>query len=68
MVYFCLWSLLVFIKRGVDADGLDLEKIWSFNATAKAGDSVSSGDILGTVQETKTIEIAVFINLSTTCV
>ena len=51
----------VFIKRGVDADGLDLEKIWSFNATAKEGDSVSSGDILGTVQETKTIEHKVMV-------
>ena len=51
----------VFIKRGVDADGLDLEKIWDFNATAKAGDSVSSGDILGTVQETKTIEHRVMV-------
>ena len=51
----------VFIKRGVDADGLDVEKIWSFNATAKAGDSVSSGDILGTVQETKTIEHKVMV-------
>ena len=51
----------VFIKRGVDADGLDLEKIWSFNATAKVGDSVSSGDILGTVQETKTIEHKVMV-------
>jgi V/A-type H+-transporting ATPase subunit A len=51
----------VFIKRGVDADGLDLEKIWEFNATAKAGDSVSSGDVLGTVQETKTIEHRVMV-------
>ena len=51
----------VFIKRGVDADGLDLEKIWAFNAIAKAGDSVSSGDILGTVQETKTIEHKVMV-------
>ena len=51
----------VFIKRGVDADGLDLEKIWAFNATAKNGDSVSSGDILGTVQETKTIEHKVMV-------
>ncbi len=51
----------VFIKRGVDADGLDLEKNWEFNATAKAGDSVSSGDILGTVQETKTIEHRVMV-------
>ena len=34
----------VFITRGVDADGLDLEKVWAFNATAKKGDTVSSGD------------------------
>ena len=51
----------VFITRGVDADGLDLEKVWSFNATAKKGDTVSSGDILGTVQETKTIEHRVMV-------
>ena len=51
----------VFIKRGVDADGLDLEKIWAFNATAKVGDTVSSGNILGTVQETKTIEHRVMV-------
>ena len=51
----------VFIKRGVDADGLDLEKIWAFNATAKVGDTVSSGQILGTVQETKTIEHRVMV-------
>ena len=51
----------VFIKRGVDADGLDLEKIWEFNASAKVGDSISSGDVLGTVQETKTIEHRVMV-------
>ena len=51
----------VFITRGVDADGLDLEKVWAFNATAKKGDTVSSGDILGTVQETKTIEHRVMV-------
>ena len=51
----------VFSTRGVDADGLDLEKVWAFNATAKKGDTVSSGDILGTVQETKTIEHRVMV-------
>ena len=51
----------VFIKRGVDADGLDLEKNWDFKATAKAGDSVTSGDVIGTVQETKTIEHRVMV-------
>ena len=51
----------VFIKRGVDADGLDLKKNWNFNATAKAGDSVTPGYVIGTVQETKTIEHRVMI-------
>ena len=46
----------VFITRGVDADGLDLEKKWEFNATVKKGDEISSGQVIGTVQETETIE------------
>ena len=51
----------VFITRGVDADGLDLEKKWDFNATAKKGDEVSSGQVIGTVQETETIEHRVMV-------
>ena len=51
----------VFITRGVDADGLDLEKIWDFAATAKAGDEVAPGAVLGTVQETETIEHRVMV-------
>jgi len=45
----------VFITRGVDADGLDMEKKWGFTATVKKGDEVSGGEIIGTVQETETI-------------
>jgi V/A-type H+-transporting ATPase subunit A len=45
----------VFITRGVDADGLDLERKWEFNPTVKKGDEVSGGDTIGTVQETETI-------------
>jgi V/A-type H+-transporting ATPase subunit A len=45
----------VFITRGVDADGLDMEKKWEFTATVKKGDEVSEGDTIGTVQETETI-------------
>jgi V/A-type H+-transporting ATPase subunit A len=44
-----------FIERGVDADGLDLEKIWDFDATVSVGDEVASGTVIGTVQETETI-------------
>ena len=45
----------VFITRGVDADGINLEKKWNFEATASEGDRVESGQIIGTVQETDTI-------------
>ena len=51
----------VFITRGVDADGLDLEKNWNFNPVVKVGDNVASGDVIGTVQETTTIEHRVMI-------
>ncbi|MFH1127022.1 MAG: V-type ATP synthase subunit A [archaeon] len=42
-----------FIKRGVDAPGLDHEKKWKFTAMLKKGDKVTGGAILGTVQETE---------------
>ena len=44
-----------FIERGVDADGLDLEKVWDFEATVNVGDELESGNVIGTVQETETI-------------
>ena len=46
----------VFITRGVDADGLDMKKEWEFNATVSIGDEVSGGAVIGTVQETETVE------------
>ena len=51
----------VFITRGVDADGLDLEKKWDFNASVKAGEEVSAGQVIGIVQETETIEHRVMV-------
>ena len=51
----------VFIERGVDADGLDMAKMWDFNAAVAVGDEVASGAILGTVQETETIEHRVML-------
>ena len=45
----------VFITRGVDADAFDLERKWTFEATAGKGDTVSGGDVIGHVQETETI-------------
>ena len=40
-----------FIKRGVDAPGLDQSRKWEFKATSKSGDAVSGGHILGEVEE-----------------
>ena len=51
----------VFITRGVDADGLDLEREWEFKSTVDKGDEVSSGHVIGTVQETETIEHRVMV-------
>ena len=44
-----------FLARGIDADGLDHNKKWDFVPTVSAGDTVSEGDVLGTVQETSLI-------------
>lgn len=56
----------VYIKRGIDADALNKTKKWDFKATAKVGDKVTGGDILGTVDETKLIVHKVMVppNLS----
>jgi len=40
-----------FIKRGISVPGIDKEKRWDFVASAKKGDTVSGGDIVGTVME-----------------
>jgi len=44
-----------FITRGFVAAPLDEKKKWEFTAAAKVGDEVTSGAILGTVQETPLI-------------
>src|SRR3989338_5225296 len=36
-----------FIRRGVDAPALDQGKKWEFKATAKKGDKVTGGSIIG---------------------
>ena len=50
-----------FLERGVSIEPLDGEKKWAFTATKAVGDKVVSGDILGTVQETKAIEHRVMV-------
>ena len=44
-----------FLTRGVQLPALDHEKKWDFQPIAQVGDEVETGDILGTVQETKVI-------------
>ena len=40
-----------FISKGISVAGIDREKKWEFAATAKPGDKVSGGDIIGIVKE-----------------
>ena len=42
-----------FIARGLTAPALDRTKKWAFTPTVTAGQRVSGGDVLGTVQETR---------------
>lgn len=44
-----------FLKRGVIVNPLNREKKWEFKKVAKVGDSVETGDILGTVEETSVV-------------
>jgi len=50
-----------FIQRGVTANGLSREKVWEFRPTAKKGDSVKGGDVIGLVQETENIEHKIMV-------
>ena len=43
------------ISRGITIPALDREKKWEFVPTAKVGDKVVAGDIIGTVQETSVV-------------
>ena len=45
----------VYIKRGIEADAVDMKKEWEFKPVAKVDDKVTGGDILGEVDETKLI-------------
>lgn len=43
------------LDRGVEVPSLDREAKWDFVATAKVGDKVVTGDIIGTVEETSVV-------------
>ena len=44
-----------FLIRGIEVPKLNREKKWHFIPTAKVGDKVAQGDIIGTVQETAVV-------------
>ncbi|MBU6137023.1 V-type ATP synthase subunit A [Clostridium tertium] len=44
-----------FLKKGVAVKSLNRERLWKFEPTAKVGDVVEAGDIIGTVQETTVV-------------
>ena len=50
-----------FITRGIKADGIDMKKKWEFKPTAKKGDKVNGGEIIGTVQETEVVEHRILV-------
>jgi V/A-type H+-transporting ATPase subunit A len=50
-----------FLDRGVDAPGIDLETEWTFEPTVEAGDEVASGDVVGVVEETVSIDHKVMV-------
>ena len=43
------------LPRGVEVPALDREKKWDFTPVAKAGDQLTGGDVLGTVEETASV-------------
>jgi len=50
-----------FITRGIEVPGLSRSAKWDFTAVAKVGDTVTGGDVLGTVPETTLIEHKVMV-------
>ncbi len=50
-----------FMARGLDITALSRDKKWDFVPTVKVGDNVVAGQILGTVQETETIQHRIMV-------
>ena len=49
------------LQRGVEVPSLKRETKWEFVPTAQAGDAVTGGDIIGTVQETEIVSHKIMI-------
>ena len=43
------------LARGIDVPSIDRDAKWEFKATAKVGEEVEAGDIIGTVEETSVV-------------
>lgn len=50
-----------YLTKGVEVPPLNRVKKWDFVATAKAGDEVTGGDVLGTVQETSIVNHKIMV-------
>ncbi|EGP4759502.1 V-type ATP synthase subunit A [Enterococcus faecium] len=50
-----------FLGRGVQLPALDHEKKWWFEPTLEAGETVSAGDVIGIVEETKVIKHKIMV-------
>ncbi|QRN85387.1 V-type ATP synthase subunit A [Clostridia bacterium] len=53
------------ITRGVEVSPLNTEKKWAFKPVKKEGDVVIPGDIIGTVQETLSVEHRIMVPVGT---
>ena len=49
------------LGRGVSVPAIDEERPWEFVPTAKVGDEVQEGDVIGTVQETKVVSHKIMV-------
>lgn len=49
------------LKRGIEVPSLDREKKWHFYPTAKVGDKVTGGDIVGYVNETDVVKHKILV-------
>ena len=49
------------LERGVEVPSLNREKKWLFEPSVSAGDAVTGGDIIGTVQETEIINHKIMV-------
>ena len=55
-----------FLERGVELFSLNREKVWDFKQSVNVGDKVSTGDVIGTVQETPLILHKIMVPYNTT--